>query len=489
MKIKGMESVSPSSRIPSRKVNVEKLALLCQDIEAATRLITDKDSANSMLVEARERSSSQAQYANLLFRNYHQTVWKKFGHRTNEDEDINSDFFLRITSGCSVIGLEGTEDILHGESARESFIARLRCVVGLLSGISFIVFVSLKRFNKQRLEASDFFRDDRQECKLLADSVNGSFDMTLYHLVASGCFFMCFSSAVLIFYYFQPVDGAGRKFVPGLSALINGERAPEWSNYARRGADWLHRHSKLIEVCTDGLLLVYSLFFGVSASIALDSGNRFTFSDSAAGATHTHTVSVQYYTISTIYSTFSHNTLCVEGPDPAASLRAGMSLCYLALFALALCFRVSYSAYRKVSLRRERDTSLSLTGVGDGRSPLLHSHHHPGMMVAGSERGSFYKFGELEEGERGEGDGDDHDGVSLGLAGRMGMGVDGDVNGSGSDSELDVVLDSTQSQLSSHGADYDYSAAEGRGRGRTASDSSSEDGFGYGYDGRAPFAA
>lgn len=472
MKMNGVEPASSSSR-KSRKPrrNVEQLALHCQDMEEATRLITsNKDSAAS-LAEAREKSSSQAQYANLLFRNYTRVVWEKYGRTINDslDDDADGDFFLGITSGCSGMGLEGNGDILHGDSARGSFIVKLRALVGVFSGIAFVVFVSLRRFNKQRLEVSDFFRDDSEECMALANSVNGSFDMSLYHIVASGCFFMCFVSVVLIFYTLQPVDHAGQKFVPGLSALINGDRS-EWSNYARRGADWLHRHSKFMEACTDGVLLAYALFFSVCASIALDSGNRFTFSHndssvSSVGATHTHTVSVQYYTISTIWSTFSHNTVCVDGADPAGSLRAGMSLNYLAIFALALCFRVSYSAYRKASLRRERDTSLSLTGTSDGgggRSPLLHSHH----LMSG--RGS--SSSDLEDG----GDDGGDDAMSPGLADRMGM--DGDA--AGSDSELDVVLDSTQSDLSFHGAGA--GGGDGRGRG----DSSSDDG----YDDHAPFA-
>ena len=141
-----------------------------------------------------------------------------------------------------------------------------------------------------------------------------------------------------------------------------------------------------------------------------------------------------------------------------------MSLNYLAIFVLALCFRVSYSAYRKASLRRERDTSLSLTGTSDGGGgrSLLHSHH--------SMSGRCSSSSDLEDGGDDSGD----DAMSPGLADRMGM--DGDA--AGSDSELDVVLDSTQSDLSFHGAGA--GGGDGRGRG----DSSSDDG----YDDHAPFA-
>ena len=431
---------------PSRKV--KELAKLCSDLEDATYALDDPAAVS----DVREKSSSQAEYAKLLFRNYRKMLAEKYEDRNEHGDDC----FMGITSGCSGIGLDGSDEVLHGDSALSSFIVKLRGVVGLFSGLSFIVLVSLKNFHYTRLDASTLFRDDKQECSDLAESMNGYFDLTLYHIVASSGFLMCFASLVLIFYYFQPMDHrSGQKYVPGLSGLLRAD--PEWVSNARRFSDWIHRHNKLIELCMDGTLLAYGLFFSISASIALDSGNRFT----VGGTTEVSSgggeqrVSVQYYTMSTLYATFSHNTLCVEGRNPADSVRAGLSLLYIAIFALALCFRVSYSAFRKTSIKRQRALSLSPYGHGHGdrgTSPLLYSHHHSG---------SGNSFEGIE------------DGLSPGLADRM-MGVS-DIPGDGgvgviegSDSELDVVLNSTQSELSFHGDD-------GNMRGESSSDSDDDD--------------
>ena len=177
-----MNTLSSDGKRGWRKVNTERLAILCQDIEEATYEIDN----TAALSNISRKCSTKIQYAILLFRNYRELVEEK-GIKKSGNE-YGDDWFMGITSGCSGIGLDGTEELLHGESAQNSFIVKLRAIVGLFSGISFIVLVSMKKFNYQRLDASAIFRDNKLECSELADSVNGYFDMTMYHVVASAGF-------------------------------------------------------------------------------------------------------------------------------------------------------------------------------------------------------------------------------------------------------------------------------------------------------------
>jgi hypothetical protein len=418
-----------------RKSDNEKLAGLCEEIEEAIRVIgvdDDVDDDHRIAIGAalegirerafRERVTPQFTYASLLFRKYKEIVNGKYlGGHNGDDEmsyyshnhEVTDDFFLAVTSGCSTIGLGGVGATLHGESAKKSSILKLRCAVGVLSAVAFIVFVSSRHFTHMHMDVSAFFRD-RQECKSIAANMSGSFGLIFFHLGAACAFFLASYSATVAFYYVQPLDSTtGQKVLPGLATLVRGvsDGSNNWQNRLRRSADWVHQNGKTAEFAVDVVLLVATLLSSVCSSLSLANGSRFQ-----VGA------EVQYYTMTSLFRTYSTNTLCVvEGGDPSTSLRVGLALTYLSLFGLALCCRFSYSSYRIMMKHRQREMSLSLaygvsvhsTTADAGRSPLL----SPPRKSRGG-----------------------------------GGGIDID----SSDSELDVVLDSVQSELSFHGDSGDY---------------------------------
>ena len=423
-----------------RELDNEKLVGLCEEMEEAIRVIgVDDDVDNDRIATGaalegirerafRERVSPQFTYASLLFHKYKEIVNGKYrgGHNTNGDDEMSyfshnhavaDDFFLAITSGCSTIGLGGMGATLHGESAKQSSILRLRCAVCVVSVFALFAFVSSRHFMHMHMDVSAFFRD-QQECKSIAANMSGSFGLSSFHLGAVCALLLASYSATVAFYYVQPLDSAtGQKVFPGLATLVRGvsDSSNNWQNKLRRCGDWVHQHGKTAEFAADVVLLVATLLSSVCSSLSLANGSRFQ-----VGA------EVQYYTMTSLFRTYSTNTLCVvEGGDPSTSLRVGLTLTYLSLFGLALCCRFSYSSYRIMMKRRQRERSLSLAyGVSAhsnaadaGRSPLLSPPRKRGGGGGGGGGGA-----EIDS----------------------------------SDSELDVVLDSVQSELSFHGNSGDY---------------------------------
>eukprot|EP01036_Dinobryon_divergens_P034062 gene34062-44010_t len=93
----------------------------------------------------------------------------------------------------------------------------------------------------------------------------------------------------------------------------------------------------MIELISDGLLLLSSLCIVLVASILLERGSKFddtSYDGWTDDAPHT------YYTIGTFYSTYKQTSpVCLDPElDPTHKIRASLGMMYLAVFSLALCF-------------------------------------------------------------------------------------------------------------------------------------------------------
>ena len=170
----------------------------------------------------------------------------------------------------------------------------------------------------------------------------------------------CLQNASLILYSLLPVDkDAGHKLIPGLSDVGLAEHE------ARQVSAKIHANGKAIELGLDTVMLVVGLLCGVFASISMDSARRFYFINEGT---------VQYYTLTTFYTTFSHSSGCMDGKrNPADIVKCGLALVYLALFFLSLSFRTSYSAWKKVRKARQLALSEGYGGEegGEALSPFL----------------------------------------------------------------------------------------------------------------------
>eukprot|EP00601_Ochromonadales_sp_CCMP2298_P028505 CAMPEP_0173325454 /NCGR_PEP_ID=MMETSP1144-20121109/516_1 /TAXON_ID=483371 /ORGANISM="non described non described, Strain CCMP2298" /LENGTH=353 /DNA_ID=CAMNT_0014269649 /DNA_START=49 /DNA_END=1113 /DNA_ORIENTATION=- len=315
-------------------------------IAAAARAETLYDKLNNLAAEISEgiinlsgqpRAQMQAELALLReasFRErspeavYSTALFRKYADLANNLSTPNRQTFMGELPSFVYEGDD--ENMLVGWEATKTSIFRLRGVAWLFSLLSMAVMSSVPDIDDAEWSPSDYFESGCEYNGLLS----GSFNFKAYQLVIAVAVMSLVFQGLALIYYALPADSEGMKYIPSLSALL-GTHASEHA-----AMSFLKFHLTTISVCGDGFLT----FMGILAFIV----SEFIFASAVQmNLSHEGGTIVEYYTLSTVYKTYSDATDCLTGEDPSPKIRGADAMLFFAVIATTLCFLVSFRSLRE----------------------------------------------------------------------------------------------------------------------------------------------
>jgi hypothetical protein len=183
-------------------------------------------------------------------------------------------------------------------------------------------------------------------------------------------------SLLFVVYYLLPTDPVdGHKYIPGLDiafekASFGRVSGTQVKTHSTTVSSFCRNFSKYIEAIVDAALLFMLGLTCLICSITIDRGARFDFSGT-----------VQYYTISTFYNTFSHTIpACVDDSSTGDKIRASLAMCYLALFFMSLTLIVSV---KSLKMKLSEGGGDMEGGIQGGSGSLGQKHMHALLPSSG----------------------------------------------------------------------------------------------------------
>lgn len=309
--------------------------------------------------------SPEAAFVTFLYRKFASRAQEKVmklrkngGNNINDNNLLRRDFLKTLPSYI----YEGTANELPGgmESMKKN-IFFLRATTVLFSFICYVVMATVPNINDDKLEPQNALLSS---CPYNKSDVSGSFDMSPYQALIAFSVLVYIHSLLFVVYYLLPMDSDGNKHIPGLDVLferismgrVSGNQVKTHSTMV---SSFCKSFSKYIEALVDALLLLMLGLTCLICSISVDRGTKFDFSGT-----------IQYYTISTFYMTFSRTIPeCVSDASTGDKIRASLAMCYLTLFVMSLTLIVSIK-----SLKLKLNESGAAGSNSRGSNGLESSH-------------------------------------------------------------------------------------------------------------------